>query len=587
MAKVDKYPEDGKGGKKAYLADVKPWKAPSLNGGVAKTAAPQSSRTSANSGQPVVQGVINAAKKVANAGAQGVAKTAAINANANIPAETTSAVGQPAARGTIAPATPSIQLKNGATPQSTSLYDRVMDLYKGAGNNLPETSDRSAQIDGLYREMYGRIPEAKDYSSEIRQEYERMYGRLPENQNFSDRINDVYDKNRDAQLLALANGHDEVMRALNAAGEKIPEAYQAQGNALAGEYERQRASMNERMAASGINSGAGTQAALVQNAGYLNGAAQIKQAQADAQAELERERVNQEAKYRAAISEALANNDYQRAVALTQEMKDYQTRATQLAQMALSIDQSLAGAQASERNRQAQERLQIAQMGLGIDNAKAGALTNEWNRQDQQRLQLAQMANELNLARANAGAQALSGDRSAALEQAKTLAGYGDFSGFAQIYGQDTADNMRMLWLVQNPRFAYMTGNLSAGDYYKLTGEYAPGTEPQYGYVPTAAATGSAAEAVQPLREVPTPGGYTNTQTTTGDEPTLRDVPTPGGTSGTAAAPTNRLMYDLGLARNEQEFTNIVNQLNAQGNLTAQQQQAIMDRYNRLYGRGN
>lgn len=164
--------------------------------------------------------------------------------------------------------------------------------------------------------------------------------------------------------------------------------------------------------------------------------------------------------------------------------------------------------------------------------------------------------------RAVALTQELKDQRNADLDRAKTLASYGDFSGYAQVYGQDAANNMREVWNAQNPDFAYMTGNLSADQYYRLTGKMPNGTQASGGY-----------------------GGYTST---TGDGNTtddnLRDIPVPGGTPGTAAAPTNRLMDDLGRARTEQEFVDIANRLNAQGNLTAAQQQAIMDRYDRLYG---
>lgn len=400
------------------------------------------------------------------------------------------------------------QQSTGYTPQSQSLYEQIMSLYNGIGQNLPEVTDRSADIRALY---------------------ERMYGRLPENRDYSQQINDVYDRSRDAQLLALANGYDAVVRALDAAGEKIPAAYQAQGNALAGEYERQRQAMNERLAASGINSGTGSQAALAQNAGYLNGAAQIKQAQADAQAELERERVNREAEYRAAISEALANNDYQRAVALTQEMKDFQSRATQIAQMAMSIDQSLAGAQ-----------------------------TSEWNRQDALRMQLAQMGIDLDTLRANAGASALSRDQEAALEQAKLLAGYGDFSGFRQLYGQEAADNMRLLWMAQNPQFAYMTGNMTPDQYYQMTGQYPAG------YGPTGGGSSAGANAAAAAVPAATMAANRTAGTAAGAANAISNAlgalfgngqssqqPTQQGYS---AADFNRAMQSIGSARSEAEM---------------------------------
>ena len=73
------------------------------------------------------------------------------------------------------------------------------------------------------------------------------------------------------------------------------------------------------------------------------------------------------------------------------------------------------------------------------------------------------------------------------LNTAKTLAAYGDFSGYAGLYGQDTANNMAALWKAQNPDLAYNTGRMSAEEYKAITGKYPAGYTPPYtpGYNPT------------------------------------------------------------------------------------------------------
>lgn len=72
------------------------------------------------------------------------------------------------------------------------------------------------------------------------------------------------------------------------------------------------------------------------------------------------------------------------------------------------------------------------------------------------------------------------------LNTAKTLAAYGDFSGYAGLYGQDTANNMAALWKAQNPDLAYNTGRMSAEEYKTITGKYPKGyTAPvRYSYSP-------------------------------------------------------------------------------------------------------
>jgi len=55
--------------------------------------------------------------------------------------------------------------------------------------------------------------------------------------------------------------------------------------------------------------------------------------------------------------------------------------------------------------------------------------------------------------------------------QAKNLANYGDFSGYASLYGQQTADAMRNVWIAQNPELAYRTGAITAAKYKQMTGK--------------------------------------------------------------------------------------------------------------------
>lgn len=64
------------------------------------------------------------------------------------------------------------------------------------------------------------------------------------------------------------------------------------------------------------------------------------------------------------------------------------------------------------------------------------------------------------------------------LQSAKTLAAYGDFSGYNDIYSPDQITNMRNTWVASNPLLAYNTGAISADEYYRMTGQYAPGHAP-------------------------------------------------------------------------------------------------------------
>ena len=60
-------------------------------------------------------------------------------------------------------------------------------------------------------------------------------------------------------------------------------------------------------------------------------------------------------------------------------------------------------------------------------------------------------------------------------QQAQILASYGNFDPYAQMYGQAAADNMRNVWLAQNPDTAYKTGAIDAETYKNITGRYPNG----------------------------------------------------------------------------------------------------------------
>lgn len=90
---------------------------------------------------------------------------------------------------------------------------------------------------------------------------------------------------------------------------------------------------------------------------------------------------------------------------------------------------------------------------------------------------LLQEANRIDSANQTASQQAL--------QNAEIMASYGNFSGYASIYGQDIADNMQQFWVQTHPDYAYTNGLITANQYYQLTGTQAPGSTPptQYVYV--------------------------------------------------------------------------------------------------------
>lgn len=92
--------------------------------------------------------------------------------------------------------------------------------------------------------------------------------------------------------------------------------------------------------------------------------------------------------------------------------------------------------------------------------------------------------------------------KEASRSEAENRAKYGDFSGYAALYGEDTAQSMKNYWISKNPLAAYNIGMIDATGYYRATGEYAPGFElPQpdraTSYYPNTAPDGRDAKVVQ------------------------------------------------------------------------------------------
>ena len=54
--------------------------------------------------------------------------------------------------------------------------------------------------------------------------------------------------------------------------------------------------------------------------------------------------------------------------------------------------------------------------------------------------------------------------------QAKQLAQYGDFSAYEKLYGADAANQMKEVWIVQNPEAALNAGMINKARYKKITG---------------------------------------------------------------------------------------------------------------------
>lgn len=149
----------------------------------------------------------------------------------------------------------------------------------------------------------------------------------------TDAINQIYDAQRKAREEELKAAYDKSMSDYQAARDKIAPEYQKQANDLSVQYERNRQNFNNQAAATGINSGTASQAALARGGEYQRDFGNLRTAEANATAEADRQMANLTAEYQANIRAALADNDYKKAQALLDEYNNGYQRDLKNAQI--------------------------------------------------------------------------------------------------------------------------------------------------------------------------------------------------------------------------------------------------------------
>ena len=117
-----------------------------------------------------------------------------------------------------------------------------------------------------------------------------------------------------------------------------------------------------------------------------------------------------------------------------------------------AFQKNYAGLRANEIGAQAQASQNIANLGIDYQNQLASARMDAENKK----------------------AASLVEDQNKQSEwydtQAKLLAGYGDFSAYEKLYGKDAADQMKEVWIIQNPRAALGAGLIDAKKFKEVTG---------------------------------------------------------------------------------------------------------------------
>lgn len=135
----------------------------------------------------------------------------------------------------------------------------------------------------------------------------------------SDLVNQLYDAAIEAQKAALKAEYEKNVAAYDAQKEKLPQIYQSAKNQTATDAAIAQQAMNERFAASGLNTGAQGQAALALNTTLQGNLSALDADRAEKLADIEAQRTQSIVDYQNAIAQAIAENEFQRAQALYNE----------------------------------------------------------------------------------------------------------------------------------------------------------------------------------------------------------------------------------------------------------------------------
>lgn len=322
---------------------------------------------------------------------------------------------------------------------------------------------------------------------------------------YSNEINAMYDAQRQQQTQNLENAYNQNLSTLQQSKEQIAPTYFNQGNDLATQYERTRRNNNMRADMNGLNTGTASQMDLAQQSNYLSSYGQIRAAQANAERQADRQIADLEMNYKNSVAQALADNDYQRAAAMLSEYKrrdeaakeeqryQYQIQtaeqkyqdqlARQQEQDAFAREQynnSLARQQEQDafareqyNNSLTRQQEQDAFARQQYNNSLTRQQAQDEFARQQYADQLARQQQQDAFSREQYNYQVEQARNQQALNEAKQRAAYGDFSGYAGLYGQDVANSMQQFWAMSNPDYAYSMGLITADQYEQMTG-YSP-----------------------------------------------------------------------------------------------------------------
>lgn len=209
---------------------------------------------------------------------------------------------------------------------------------------------------------------------------------LPEAKDQSESINKIYDAQQKAKTDALKAAYDQNMADYDAQAAKIPQTYNEARRQVSTQADISRANLNEQLAGSGINVGAGSQLALSQQNSRNAAMGKVSTAEADALSDLEAQRQKVKTAYQNAVAQAISENDAARAKALYTEAQRVDNSIVNTAVKQLSVDTTLTE---NDRSRLEQQAATLAKYGdfsgyaaLGYSQDQIDAMQKVWGAQN-------------------------------------------------------------------------------------------------------------------------------------------------------------------------------------------------------------
>lgn len=135
-------------------------------------------------------------------------------------------------------------------------------------------------------------------------------------------INSMYENKRKATLAGLESAYKQNVGKLDKAESELPQEYYDAKRNLAGAEGTAKLNMNERNAASGLNSGAVGQTNLARSNAASKDMANLMQQEADAKSGLALQRAELEAAYKSNVQSAISDSDFDKANAMFSEYKE-------------------------------------------------------------------------------------------------------------------------------------------------------------------------------------------------------------------------------------------------------------------------